>query len=66
MPLIINTPITIKSEEKTVIETPTAPVIEPRKAISDTLMIKKVVKEQPKKTVRHSDFMMDMTISDNL
>lgn len=79
MPLIINTPI-VKAEDKQKPKTPHDPLILnkpmivsseekaapplPRKAVSETLMIKKVVKEEPKKTVRHSNFMMDMTTID--
>ena len=65
MPLILNTPVVVKSEQKQ--NVPPAPPLapEPRKAVSETLIVKNT--EPPKKApVRHSDFMMDMTISDNL
>ena len=57
-PLVLSRPMIVKSEENV---DPPAP---PRRAVSETLMIKKVVKEEPKKKVRHSDFMMDMTTLD--
>lgn len=55
-PLVLSRPMIVKSEEN--VDPP------PRRAVSETLMIKKVVKEEPKKKVRHSDFMMDMTTLD--
>lgn len=62
MALIINTPIvtptTVKPVEKI------DPLPQPRKAVSETLAVSKAVRDEPKKTVKHSDFMLDMTTPD--
>jgi len=62
MALILNNPIITPAAVKPVEKID--PPSEPRKAVSETLVIKKVVKEEPKKTVKHSDFMLDMTTPD--